>query len=236
MNIAIILAGGTGTRLGGEIPKQYIEINKKPIFGYSLDKFLESDSIDSIHIVADSSWHEYIARYIKGSGFISKWKGFSKPGENRQYSILNALEDISKYADDNDYIMIHDSARPLISNSFITYCFKNIIGYDGVIPVLPMKDTVYYSKDGRKISSLMKREAVFKGQAPEVFRFKRYYDANKALLPKEIFTINGSTEPAVLFGMNVKMVEGDERNFKITTKEDLEHFKQIINMQNGDKI
>lgn len=234
MNIVIILAGGIGTRLGGKIPKQYIEINKKPILGYCLDKFFENDVVDAIHIVADVSWHEYIRTYMEGSKFISKWKGFSRPGQNRQYSILNALEDVSKYASDNDYIMIHDSVRPLISDSFITCCFERVKGHAGLIPVLQMKDTVYYSEDGNKISSLIKRNAVFRGQAPEVFKFKKYYDANKMLLPEKIFSINGSTEAAILYGMDVIMVEGDERNFKITTQEDLERFKQIINIQNGD--
>lgn len=91
-----------------------------------------------------------------------------------------------------------------------------------------MKDTVYYSKDGRQITSLLDRQAVFAGQAPELFRLGTYYQANERLLPEEILRINGSTEPAVLAGMQIAMVPGDERNFKITTPADLERFRQIV--------
>lgn len=234
MNIAIILAGGTGSRLGSVIPKQYIEINGKPIIGYCLDKFLENSSVDTIHIVADTTWHDYIKEYIEKSKFIARWKGFSKPGPNRQYSILYALEDILKYASSDDYVMIHDAVRPLINSRFITSCFENVKGHDGLLPVLYMKDTVYYSEDGNRISSLLKRESVVAGQAPEVFLLGKYYEANKVLLPDKILSINGSTEPAILADMDIIMVEGDEENFKITTKEDLERFKQKINMQNGE--
>ena len=234
MNIAIILAGGTGSRLGSVIPKQYIEINGKPVIGYCLDKFLENSSVDTIHIVADTAWHDYLKKYIENSKFITKWKGFSKPGPNRQYSILYALEDVLKYASSDDYVMIHDAVRPLINSRFITSCFENVKGHDGLIPVLYMKDTVYYSEDGNRISSLLKRESVVAGQAPEVFLLGKYYEANKVLIPDKILSINGSTEPAILADMDIIMVEGDEENFKITTKEDLERFKQKINMQNGE--
>ena len=234
MNIAIILAGGIGSRLGSVIPKQYIEINGKPVIGYCLDKFLENSSVDTIHVVADTAWHDCLKKYIENSKFIAKWKGFSKPGPNRQYSILYALEDILKYASSDDYVMVHDAVRPLINSRFITSCFENVKGHDGLLPVLYMKDTVYYSEDGSRISSLLKRESVVAGQAPEVFLLGKYYEANKVLLPDKIFSINGSTEPAILADMDIIMVEGDEENFKITTKEDLERFKQKINMQNGE--
>ena len=124
--------------------------------------------------------------------------------------------------------MIHDAARPLLSQKLIADCEGAIRGHDGVLPVLPMKDTVYYSKDGRQITSLLDRQAVFAGQAPELFRLGTYYQANERLLPEEILRINGSTEPAVLAGMQIAMVPGDERNFKITTPADLERFRQIV--------
>ena len=124
--------------------------------------------------------------------------------------------------------MIHDAARPLLSQKLIADCAEAIEGHDGVLPVLPMKDTVYYSKDGRQITSLLDRQAVFAGQAPELFRLGTYYQANERLLPEEILRINGSTEPAVLAGMQIAMVPGDERNFKITTLADLERFRQIM--------
>ena len=231
MNIAIILAGGTGTRLGSEIPKQYIQVNGKPVITYCLEKFVNNPSIDAIQIVADLSWQEYIRDSISQIGGDKLFKGFSLPGENRQLSIYHALQDVSKYASDTDYVMIHDAARPLVRKDFIEKCFKAVQGHEGVLPVLAMKDTVYMSEDGHHITSLLDRDKLFAGQAPEVFEFGAYYNANKHLLPDKIYLIKGSTEPAIIAGMDIVLVDGEEDNFKITTREDLNRFMQYIDNQ-----
>ena len=90
------------------------------------------------------------------------------------------------------------------------------------------------SPDGKKISALVKRSEIFSGQAPEAFRFGVYYEANRRLLPDTILTINGSTEPAVMAGLDMIMIAGDEDNFKITTKEDLERFRELIKRRNNN--
>ena len=138
------------------------------------------------------------------------------------------MTDIRHYAKDMDLVMIHDAARPLLTERLLTECFETAKDHDGVLPVLPMKDTIYGSSDGRRITALLKREELFAGQAPEVFRLGKYYEANQQLLPEKILKINGSAEPAVLAGMDVAMIPGDEGNFKITTKEDLERFREIV--------
>lgn len=241
MNIAVILAGGTGTRLSSDIPKQYIEVEGKPVMGYCLDTFFAHASVDAVQIVADVSWREYIQEYMENSAEISKetlykWKGFSDPGENRQLSIYHALEDCMEYANPEDHVLIHDAARPFVSVDCIAVCFAETERHDGVLPVLPMKDTVYLSEDGKKISSLLKREQIFAGQAPEAFRLGKYHEANKALLPERIRKINGSTEPAIMAGLDVVMTQGDEENFKITTMADLERFRQKISGAAGHKL
>lgn len=228
MNIALILSGGTGTRLGADIPKQYIEVYGKPVISYSIEKISVSDWIDVIQIVADEKWHKELIGWIKKADKNNKFRGFSKPGDNRQTSILNGLEDISSYADETDVVFIHDAARPLLADSQIKACIAGMKGHDGVIPVLPMKDTVYVSEDGKRVSSLLDRSKIFAGQAPESFIIGKYLEANRRLLPDKILKINGSTEPAVMAGMDIAMIPGDENNFKITTPADLDRFKSIV--------
>jgi 2-C-methyl-D-erythritol 4-phosphate cytidylyltransferase len=87
---------------------------------------------------------------------------------------------------------------------------------------------VYVSEDGARITSLLERSRIFAGQAPEAFLFGKYLEANRALLPERILKINGSTEPAVMAGMDIAMIPGDEGNFKITTKGDLERFREML--------
>lgn len=226
MNIAIILAGGAGMRLGAERPKQYIEVNDKPVIAYSIDALSQHELVDFMWIVADEMWREYIRNHVN----MEKVKGFSLPGTNRQLSVWNALCDIRDLADTQTKVFIHDAARPVLTADMITQYLEAAEKHDGVIPVLPMKDTVYVSEDGKTITSLLKRAHVVAGQAPEVFVYEKYYQANKALLPDKIMQINGSTEPALLAGMEIATVPGDERNFKITTQADLERFRRLAEM------
>ena len=223
MNIAILLSGGTGTRLGADIPKQYIEVNGRTIISYCLERLEACDDIDAIQVVADPAWQETIAETR-----FTKIKGFSLPGATRQLSILNGLEDVRAYANDKDIVIIHDAARPLVSTELLERIVNAAKEHQGAMPVLPMKDTVYYSEDGQTIDSLLNRKCIYAGQAPEAFNFGAYYEANKKLSEEEILKINGSTEPAILAGMDVIMVEGEEDNFKITTKEDLSRFAQKL--------
>ena len=241
MNIALILSGGTGTRMGTDIPKQYIEVCGKPIISYCLERISKHPKIDAIQIVAEEAWRELISENMeqpvktKEAEISSKFRGFSKPGANRQLSIYNGLEAIKAYADDNDYVFIHDAARPLLSEKQITDCLKAADGHEGVLPVLPMKDTVYSSTDGKTITSLLNRKEIYAGQAPELFVLGKYYEANRKLLPDEILRINGSTEPAILAGMDIAMIPGDEGNFKITTRADLEQLERILRDQAHDE-
>lgn len=239
MNIALVLSGGTGTRMGVSMPKQYIEVNGRIIISYCLEQLLVHDQIDAIQIVADKAWHEVImdaadkiCKRLGNTALFKKCKGFSSPGANRQLSILNGLEDIREYAKETDCVLIHDAARPLLTVEHITDCINAVRGHDGVIPVLKMKDTVYLSRDGLTITSLLDRSQIYAGQAPEMFRLGVYYEANKRLLPDKILHINGSTEPAVMAGLDIVMIPGDEENIKITTRSDLERFERRMKVEN----
>lgn len=229
MVTALLLSGGTGTRMGMEMPKQYIKVNGRMIIDYCLQTLLKHERIDAVQVVADEIWREAVLACIeKMSCGEGKFRGFSAPGETRQLSILNGLEDIRKYAGDSDHVLIHDAARPLLTAKQISDCLDAVdAGCDGALPVLPMKDTVYYSEDGGRITSLLERSRIFAGQAPELFVLGKYYEANRALLPERILKINGSTEPAVMAGMDIAMIPGDEGNYKITTMADLERFREI---------
>ena len=234
MEVALILAGGSGTRLGADIPKQYIEVYGRCVISYCIERLSCHEKIDRIQIVAQAQWHDKIKECLEAYDKNGKFRGFSVPGRNRQLSIYNGLSDMKEYVDNLDVVLVHDAARPLLSERMITNCLEAIRGYDGVVPVLPMKDTVYQSADGKKISALVKRSEIFSGQAPEAFRFGVYYEANRRLLPDIILTINGSTEPAVMAGLDMIMIAGDEDNFKITTKEDLERFRELIKRRNNN--
>ena len=236
MNIAILLSGGTGTRLGADIPKQYIRIADQMIITYSLKVLLEHSQIDGIVVVAEEEWREIILSDLQQyAQNIEKRIAFAVPGITRQFSILNALNYI-KYEwnmeTDGINILIHDAARPNLSSYMISQCMDTLKEHEGVMPVLSMKDTIYESKDGTTVTKLLDRSHLFAGQAPEGFRFDSYYEVNQKLLPDRLHQINGATEPAILAGMDVAMISGDENNYKITTQADLERFKEMMEKNN----
>lgn len=233
MNIALILAGGTGTRLGSNIPKQYMEVNGEMVILHCLAVFGMHPQIEAIQIVAHREWHDEI-RGTMPEDVRAKFRGFSEPGLNRQLSIYSGLRDVMEYASETDIVIIHDAARPLVSEAMLSACIEACAMHDGALPVLPMKDTVYLG-DGSRITSLLDRNTVYAGQAPEAFALGRYYEANKKLLPDKILQINGSTEPAIMAGMDIAMIPGEESNFKITTRADLERYQEIMRKQGGQK-
>ena len=226
MNIALILAGGTGMRLGADIPKQYIEVNGRPVISYCMDIFFDSEKIDAVWFVADAIWQEFIEKQVKAQQNKEKFRGFARPGANRQLSIYSGLHEMQGRTKPDDLVIIHDAARPCLSDALLQECIRAAEGHGGVLPVLPMKDTVYFSEDGSHVDRLLNRSSVLAGQAPEAFRYEKYLEANRVLLPDKILQINGSTEPAIMAGMDIVTIPGDEKNYKITTQEDLRRFRE----------
>lgn len=224
MNIAIILAGGNGTRLGGELPKQYIKVGDKPIISYCLEIFEKHKIIDKIIIVAGKDWMDFIEKEAIENK-IFKFAGFALAGKSRQESILNGLDKAYELgAEEMDRVIIHDAARPNVTNKIITDCIVNLDFADGIMPVLPVTDTIYLSNDGKKINELLDREKLFAGQSPESFIFGKYYIINKNLSKEELSNVKGSSEIAYRYGMNIHCISGSEYNYKITTSKDLKKF------------
>ncbi|WP_297644855.1 IspD/TarI family cytidylyltransferase [uncultured Bacteroides sp.] len=228
MNIAIILSGGIGSRMGLDSPKQYVEVEGKPVIGYCLETILEMETIDVVVIGCASEWRGYV-KEIVAEIQSSKTVLYALSGETRQYSIFNALKVARTLAQgEDDIVIIHDAARPLVSRELITRCIDGCRGADGVMPVLAVKDTTYQSEDGIHIKALLDRKQLWAGQAPEAFNLAKYLRAHETMSREELIRINGSTELAFKFGLECVMVEGDPLNFKITTPEDLSNFKSII--------
>ena len=227
-NIAVILSGGTGTRIGGNVPKQYIEVNGKAIIMYCLETIAKITEIEEMVICLSDEWRPFVQEELQKAG-VTKQVVYSQPGEIRQLTIYNALKVLREQGvDDDAIVVIHDAARPLVSEALLRRCIDGCKDADGVLPVLPVKDTLYMSKDGNSISALLKRSEIVAGQAPEAFRFGRYLAVHDQMKYEDILKISGSTEIAYKAGLDIKLVPGEELNFKITTTEDLENLKHVL--------
>lgn len=231
MNYALLLSGGIGTRIGAELPKQYMKAGGHMMVSYALMPLLKCSYTDKVYIICENVWKEEILSDVRALGLDeAKMASFALPGENRQLSVVSGMEAILNDNVDfgfDDTILVHDGARPFLTVEMLNDCYNALPGHDGVMPVIPMKDTVYESADGKSVSKLLERQKIFAGQAPELFNLKKYYDANMALMPDKINEVNGATEPAIMHGMDIAMIPGDENNYKITSKEDLSEFIRI---------
>ena len=238
MNIALLLSGGTGSRIRSEVPKQYIRVGDQMIVTRSLCRLMGHGLIDGVWIVAAREWQDAIVEDVCNALRDSagnaeeylQWKqkllGFSAQGDTRADSIYRGLLDLRQCMDPMDVVLIHDAARPMVSQELITSCLMACATHDGAMPVLPMKDTVYESADGQVITRLLERQHVYAGQAPEAFRYGKYLEAYRRLSPAQIASLHGSTEPAIMAGMDIAMLPGDENNYKITTPMDLKRYQQ----------
>ena len=228
MNIAIILSGGVGSRMGLDIPKQYVLVKDRPVISYCLDTLLKNNKIEMVVIGVADVWQSFVQEQVALLGSCKKVV-YAKPGETRQFSIYNALIVAeANGAGSGDCVIIHDAARPLVSSSLIDSCLDGCANADGVMPVVPCKDTVYYSENGVEIDSLLNRNYLWCGQAPEAFNFSKYLEAHKKISKEELLKVNGSTELAVKANLKCRMIPGDVMNFKITTPEDLSNFENIV--------
>lgn len=232
MNIAIILAGGVGSRMKVlDRPKQYVEVKGRPVISYCLQTFQEHADIDAIYIVADESWQDYISTWIEKE-HISKFAGFAPAGKSRQHSIYNGLIACEKsVVSPEDIVILHDAARPFVTPEIIEQCILGATELEGAMPVITVKDTVYRSVDGKSITSLLDRSELFAGQAPESFRYGKYRKIHEDASDEEIMNTRGSSEIAYNHGMKIRLFEGAEKNFKITTMEDLTNFEAELNKE-----
>lgn len=226
-NIAVILSGGVGSRIGGDLPKQYIKVNGIPVIQYCLETFIQHDLIQKIVICCADQWKSFVEDMLASMN-VTKEILFSPAGDTRQLTVFNALVKLNGVCDDEDIILIHDAARPLVSVDLINRCIESSVCMDGALPVVGVKDTIYLSEDGKIISNLLNRSCLFAGQSPETLRYGKYYKICSELSRSEIINITGSTEIAYNKGMSISLVQGEDLNFKITTYEDLLNFENIV--------
>jgi len=224
MRVGIILAGGSSERLNElGIPKQFIEISGVPLIVYCLRMFERCVSIDAIAIVALEPWQEQISKWLEKYG-IGKFKTFALPGRTRQHSIYNGLLAVQSLQP--EYVIIHDAARPLVTEQDICSCIDESKDFDGATPAVPLNETVYLSEDGATITSLLNRDKLLAGQTPECYDYAKYLKAH--INNTEFGNIRGSSEMAAKAGMKIHLYKGNPQNFKVTNIVDFECAKYFI--------
>ncbi|MBE6784373.1 MAG: D-ribitol-5-phosphate cytidylyltransferase [Ruminococcaceae bacterium] len=231
MNIAVILAGGTGSRMGMvDKPKQFIDIYGKPVVIHTIEAFEINENIDAICVICTKEWQEDLSIWIKEYD-IRKVRWIGDAGKTRQESSLNALDAIKDDVKDDDIIIIHDSARPLISQRIINDNIEKVKECGACDTVIPAQDTIIRSVDGETLESIPVRRELYLGQTPQSFRHsivRKAYDDYFALPENERPVMTDDCGLVLASGVKIGMAMGDKLNMKMTTMEDLLLIKSIV--------
>lgn len=229
MNIALIIAGGVGQRMGQDIPKQFINVDNIPVIVYTMAAFQKHPEIDAIEIVCFDGWHEVLYAYAKQFG-ISKLENVVSGGKNGQDSIRNGLYDIAKrHNDDNDLVLIHDAIRPLLSEEIISDNIRVCKEHGNAITVIPCNAAMLKTYDGIHSETQVPRDNLKETQTPQTFFLKDIIAAHKEALEKGIVASVASCTMYIELGRKLYMCKGSEKNIKLTTVEDVEIFKALLN-------
>lgn len=232
MNIAVILAGGIGSRMGiVDLPKQFIEIYGKPVIIHTIEAFEINDRIDAICVVCIKEWQDDLAIWLKEYD-IRKVKWIANAGATRQESSMNALEKIKEECTDDDYVIIHDAARPMVSQRIIDENIEKVQKYGACDTVIPAHDTIIRSVDKTYLDSIPPRKELYLGQTPQSFKYsivRKAYDDYFALDEDKRPEMTDDCGLVLNHGQfKIGMAFGDKLNMKITTMEDLLMIKSII--------
>ena len=232
MNYGVILASGSGTRMKIiNVPKQYYEIDEKPIIIYTLESLLNSNLFDSIYIAINKEYYDLVSNYL--SKFISM-NSLDKikvvfGGKERIDTIHNVVNEISKNKiNSNDVIVIHDAVRPLVTEKILKDSVDNARKYGAVVATVPVSDTMLMSDSGDYVDSIPERKTLYKGQAPDSFNLEKFIELESKLTDEQKSKIVGTSQICTMNNYPIKMIEGDEINFKVTTDSDLVMLKNII--------
>lgn len=218
---AVIFAGGVGSRFKSEdIPKQFVEVEGKPIIIHTLEKFSRHPMVDQIAIACLESWIDVLRQQLEKYG-ITKVVSVVKGGNNGHESIHNGLMEIAKDYGKDDIVLICDGVRPMISERLITNCIEETRKHKTAVPVTQSIDSVLESFDGSSCNKNYLRKTMFITQAPQGYYVEHIVKAHEEAARRGIDNPISSAELLIELGEQVHIFIGERQNIKVTTPEDL---------------
>ena len=226
MNIALIIAGGSGTRTGNSVPKQFITVNEVPVIVYTMCNLQKVSEIDRIVVSVANGWQSFVQVYAKQYG-IDKLSDIIEAGDTRHHTIYRSIRYLSDKYQQDSKILIVDANRPLIPTKVVQQSIATSCQDECTVALMPCYDTMYISRGAVAVEDQLDRSILYSGQSPECAILSDlvnvYEFANE-------HSIEDTT--AVLYmacKKTVRMVKGSSKSFKITTQDDLDLFKALIN-------
>ena len=226
MNGVIIVAAGSGSRMNMGINKQFIKLKDKEIIVYTLEKFYKHRNIDEIVVVVKEQEAEFFKKEIIDKYNFENVK-IAYGGKERQNSVYNGLKMLDKKC---DIVLVHDGARPFISEQLIDNCIEEAKSHNAVVVGVPVKDTIKVINEDNDIVDTPERSKLWAVQTPQTFNYDILVKSYEDAFENKFY----GTDDAMLverIGYKVKMIEGSYNKIKITTQEDLNIGNQILQFE-----
>ena len=231
MNYAIIIAGGSGHRMGQDIPKQFINVYDKPVIIYTLEGFQRHPQIDYIEVVCLDGWHEVLWAYAHQFN-ITKLKWIVNGGNTGQESIRNGVFNLESKAKNDDIIVIHDGIRPLVDETVLTDVILNAKKYGNAVTSLPYNEQIFVvnPENENTTKQYIPRETLRRVSTPQAYQFGKLNWAYHEAFEKGIGIYGSSYTNTMMveLGERLYFASGSDKNIKLTTKDDLELFKGYL--------
>ncbi|MBP3495885.1 MAG: 2-C-methyl-D-erythritol 4-phosphate cytidylyltransferase [Clostridia bacterium] len=237
MNIAVIIAGGSGRRMGHDIPKQFINVFDKPILMYTLESFEKHPMIDAIELVCIDGWHDVVRAYAKQYN-ITKLKWIVSGGETGQESIRNGVYNLADKCTDEDVVIIHDGIRPLVDEAVLTDVILKCKEYGNAVTSLPYNEQIFVIDDEISTTKYIPRETLRRVSTPQAYKFGKLNWAYHEAFEKEIGIYGSSYTNTMMveLGERLYFAAGSDKNIKLTNKDDLEMFKAYLLSEKQNRL
>lgn len=228
MNVAIIIAGGVGSRMGQEIPKQFINVGEKPVIVYTLEAFQEHPLVDAIEVVCLAGWEQVLRAYARQYK-IDKLKWVVKGGASGQESIRNGVYNFEGVLAEDDICIVHDGVRPMLDPEVITDVVRVAKERGNAVTSMPYNEQIFLvdKKDSATTTQYIPRETLRRVSTPQAYRFglldSKYHEAFEKGVG--IDGSNYTNTMMVQLGVRLNFAVGSDCNIKLTTPENLEFFR-----------
>ena len=235
MNIALLIAGGSGNRMGQDIPKQFLHVDGCPIIIHTMQCFQRHPDVDAISVVCLKGWETVLQAYAN-QFCITKLKWIFPGGASGMESIHNGIYGLKEQGcDDQDLVMIHDSVRPLLSQDIISSNIAICQAYGYAITGIQCREAILESEDGFVSTTSIPRDTLIRTQTPQTFRLGNIIEVHEEAKRKGIVdSVASCTLIAEVGGREMHIVPGSEKNIKVTTVEDIEILKALMHTSKED--
>lgn len=229
MNIALIIAGGSGHRMNQDVPKQFLNVMDKPVIIYTLEGFQRHPEIDEIGVVCIDGWHEVLRAYCRQFN-IDKLRWIVSGGETTQESIRNGVLELKNKCAPDDTIVIHDGVRPMVEDFVLSDVIAVCRRYGNGVASLPYNEQIFIIDNEESTKQYIPRDTLRRVSTPQAYQYEKLLWAYEKAFAEGLGIQLSSYANTLMvdLGERLYFAKGSDKNIKLTTKDDLELFKSYI--------